>query len=262
MPHVVTLEDFRPIPRYDTLPWTDARIEEASAREGPWAEVESFALSPIDADPTAPAARDFTTDLATVVDGWYRIVWLDAIENTSTSEEIRALGTGSIPPTVSELRNRSALIRTQYPADPFSAQVEQDLEFARDLSVRLVESLTCRTMDETLPEKDVPLATQAIVMKTEQMLMATSAESSSSRLSGRGLKSISAGPWSETYFGPEEASKAKMLDPDPRLNEILWALTTPECQANWMGIWTGVYAPAAAITEVAWGIRGYLYERY
>ena len=56
MAHVVTLEDFRPIPRYDTLAWTDARIEEASAREGPWAPVESFVLSPVDADPTAPMA--------------------------------------------------------------------------------------------------------------------------------------------------------------------------------------------------------------
>ena len=138
------------------------------------------------------------------------------------------------------------------------------MKFARDIAVRLVESLTCRTMDDSLPEQDIPLAIEAIVMKTEQMLMATSAESSSSRLSGRGLKSISAGPWSETYFGPEEASKAKMLDADPRLHEILWALATPECREGWNAVWTGVYAPAAAITEVAWGAswRSDLFDRY
>ncbi len=78
MPYVVTLEDFRPSPRYDSLPWTQARIEEGTASVGPWVSLETIALSPVDADPSAPAYRNFTTQLGTAPDLWYRVVFLDA----------------------------------------------------------------------------------------------------------------------------------------------------------------------------------------
>jgi hypothetical protein len=79
---VVTLEDYRPSPRYDGEPWTDARIEEGPAYIGPWTTLETIALSPVDADPTNPAYRNFTTDLGTADELWYRIVFLDADAST------------------------------------------------------------------------------------------------------------------------------------------------------------------------------------
>lgn len=75
---VVSLESFRPAPRYDALPWTLARIQEAAAAAGPWTLLETVALSPLDADPANPAYRDFTTALGTAEEQWYRIVFLDA----------------------------------------------------------------------------------------------------------------------------------------------------------------------------------------
>ena len=33
---VITFEEYRPVPRYDGLPWTELRIEEASVKTGPW----------------------------------------------------------------------------------------------------------------------------------------------------------------------------------------------------------------------------------
>lgn len=78
MPVVVTLEDFRPAPRYDSLPWTNAQIQEAAASDGPWVTLETVALSPLDADPANPAYRNFTTDLGTAEEQWYRIVFTDA----------------------------------------------------------------------------------------------------------------------------------------------------------------------------------------
>jgi hypothetical protein len=75
---VVSLEDFRPSPRYDSLPWTQARIEEGTASVGPWVVLETQNLSPVDADPVNPAYRNFTTQLGTDVELWYRIVFLDA----------------------------------------------------------------------------------------------------------------------------------------------------------------------------------------
>ncbi len=79
---VVTLEDFRPAPRYDGEPWTDARIEEAPASTGPWVTLETQVLTPVDADPENPAYRNFTTDLGTAENQWYRVVFLDADAST------------------------------------------------------------------------------------------------------------------------------------------------------------------------------------
>lgn len=79
---VVTLEDYKPSPRYDGEPWTDARIEEALVAAGPWTTLETQALTPVDADPENPAYRNFTTDLGTAEDLWYRIVFLDADAST------------------------------------------------------------------------------------------------------------------------------------------------------------------------------------
>jgi len=82
MPIVVSLEDFRPSPRYDGDPWTEARIEEAPASTGPWVTLETITLAPVDADPANPAYRNFTTDLGTAAEQWYRIVFLDASADT------------------------------------------------------------------------------------------------------------------------------------------------------------------------------------
>lgn len=75
---VVSLEDFRPSPRYDSLPWTDVQIQEAPASTGPWTTLETQALSPVDSDPANPAYRNFTTALGTAAEQWYRVVFLDA----------------------------------------------------------------------------------------------------------------------------------------------------------------------------------------
>jgi hypothetical protein len=82
MPVVVSLEDYRPSPRYDSTPWTDVWIQEGTASVGPWVTLETQALSPVDADPANPAYRDFTTALGTAAEQWYRIVFLDAGANT------------------------------------------------------------------------------------------------------------------------------------------------------------------------------------
>jgi hypothetical protein len=77
MPIVVSIEDVRPSPRYDSDPWTQVRFEEGTASVGPWTVLETISFTP-DADPANPAYRNFTTDLATAADLWYRLVFLDA----------------------------------------------------------------------------------------------------------------------------------------------------------------------------------------
>ena len=85
MAYVVSLTGFEPGARYDSVAWTQARIEEATSANGPWTALVTQALSPVDSDPTNPQTRNLTTSLATLATGWYRIVWLDAISNQQES---------------------------------------------------------------------------------------------------------------------------------------------------------------------------------
>jgi hypothetical protein len=79
---VVTLEDFRPSPRYDGEPWTDAQIYEGLTADGVFTLLETIPILPVDADPENPAYRNFTTDLGTADELWYQIVFVDADMST------------------------------------------------------------------------------------------------------------------------------------------------------------------------------------
>lgn len=75
---VVTFEDFRPPARFDSLPWTEVRIEESATEDGSYTQIDSQILSPVDADPENPESRSFTTEEGTAADYWYRIIFADA----------------------------------------------------------------------------------------------------------------------------------------------------------------------------------------
>lgn len=78
MGYVVTFEDYVPVPRYDGLPWIQAKIEESASPDTGWTQIELLALSPLDPDPTNPLPRTFTTENASLEQGWYKITFLDA----------------------------------------------------------------------------------------------------------------------------------------------------------------------------------------
>lgn len=87
MTYIITLEDFTPPPRYDDEPFTQARIEEAALESGPWTEIDVLPISPVDVDPSTPGSRDFTTENATLVGGWYRIIFLDGDGDATVPSE-------------------------------------------------------------------------------------------------------------------------------------------------------------------------------
>lgn len=84
MSQVVSFEDYTPAPRFDAQPWTEVRIEESSTTATPssttvWTLIDTIALSPVDADPAAPATRSVTTENANDESGrWYRLIFADA----------------------------------------------------------------------------------------------------------------------------------------------------------------------------------------
>lgn len=78
MSYTHSLLGFTPPARYDADPWVSVRVEESASAAGPFAAVETLALDPVDADPSAPASRNVTTDQATLESGYFRLVFIDA----------------------------------------------------------------------------------------------------------------------------------------------------------------------------------------
>ena len=83
MTQVVSFVDYTPAARFDGDAWTEVDIEEADTDDGDsvtglWTVLETIALFPIDADPTQPLTRSFTTTLANDGELWYRLVFRDA----------------------------------------------------------------------------------------------------------------------------------------------------------------------------------------
>lgn len=106
MSYVVTFEDFTPPKREDGLNWRQVRIEESAVEVGPWTVLETQALSPLDVDSANPLTRSFTTELATLEEGWYRVTYIDlSLDESQPSEPIHNSPTAylSYLPTVSQV---------------------------------------------------------------------------------------------------------------------------------------------------------------
>lgn len=87
---VVSFTDYVPSPRFDNIPWTTVRIYESPAESGAaWTQIDSIALFPVDTDPAHPAARSFTTDNATLLEGWYRVDFVDASGDVLPTEPVK-----------------------------------------------------------------------------------------------------------------------------------------------------------------------------
>jgi len=77
MSQVVSFARYRPAPRFDEVPWTQARIEEGPSSSGPWAVIDTIALDPVDGDPSKPQIRNLTTSNGSDGVWWYRVLFVD-----------------------------------------------------------------------------------------------------------------------------------------------------------------------------------------
>lgn len=144
MAQVVTLEGFTPPARYDSIPWTQARIEEGDAIDGTFVALETIAITPVDVDPSAPASRSFTTELASETpDLWYRIVFLDATGDDTLPTTPIQNGAQSPYLTVEELARKLNLnantYRDQLQRVIDAASYEVDQEIGRSTALNSFE---------------------------------------------------------------------------------------------------------------------------
>lgn len=146
-----------------------------------------------------------------------------------------------LAPTAAELRERSSYLDDAFPDD---SPGEEALQRRIDVAAPLVGSLTGRviagTEGEEVPTGLLPVALEAITLKTVQLQGALgSAEDVEDALDRSHLRSIAAGSWSESYWGPGEAAQGKQLDTDPILASLLWALATEDKKREWEELWSG-----------------------
>lgn len=158
----------------------------------------------------------------------------------------------AMPPTVEDVRLRSPFLAQRFPADDDAATARLEVVVADTIAV--VEALTCRTLDASLPERLWTIAVRAVALKAQRIAAEGDPDAVASSQENDGLRSISAGPWSESYFGPGEAAAAKVLDRDAATHEALWALATEECRDDWRRAWgqTVPHRPAAVTAQPGW----------
>jgi hypothetical protein len=83
MSFVLTFSKYKPSPRQDGLLWTQVVIQQAAVADpatgepGSWTTIDTKAIAGYP-DPTDPPTLSFTTEQATLVPGWYRVIFQDA----------------------------------------------------------------------------------------------------------------------------------------------------------------------------------------
>lgn len=133
MAEVVTFVGYRPPARYDNLPWTNVRIEEAATEDGSYTVLETKPLAPVDADPAHPAARSFTTELGTAIDYWYRLTFVDGTGDTSQPTTPVQNTAGGTPPLVAAYASTDELFRLlkiRNPTDDQTTAAQRALDSA------------------------------------------------------------------------------------------------------------------------------------
>lgn len=106
---VISFTDVTPQARYDNVAWTEVLIYEAAASTGTWALIDTISLAGLpgglDTDPSEPQARNITTTLATLTQGWYQLAFSDGVNTSPPSDPIQNAPSvaDEIRPTVNDL---------------------------------------------------------------------------------------------------------------------------------------------------------------
>lgn len=264
---VVSLIGFLPPERFDTIPWNRAKIDEAAGPDGPWVTLETQALAPLDVDPRVPALRNFTTTLAALTGGWYRITFLDAGGGQSLPTiPTRNSADETLPPSPEAVRNASPLLRSKYPLPPTDSYAMADLRnlvagavaYAQRMTFRLIDpALGCAAPEdyvcEDVPDALAPVAFEVVARLSERVKVTTDPVLAEQIATGRRLRGFSAGPYSESYFAPGEFARRGVvgrpaMDPDDVIDQLLWALATEDARDYFVFRASGVAPPTGVAT--------------
>jgi hypothetical protein len=129
MSEIVSFQNYLPAARYDSVPWTQALIEEADTSTGTWATIDTITFDVPDPDPADPQERSFTTPNGTAPDLWYRVTFLDDFDGTSMpTTAFQNTGVASQPYATTDDLFRVLKVRT--PTDDQTVAAQGDLDTA------------------------------------------------------------------------------------------------------------------------------------
>lgn len=169
---VISLSSYRPSARYDDEPWTEARIEQSATENGTFTALETITLSPVDADPTDPAYRNFTVEYDLEDGEWFRVVFVD----DDADEEITAavsVTQAQWRPTVDEvatlLRARTKPVDGQELIGTFTANTRPTAAQVEALIDGMSDDITSAFVNE-IPEGSYADVRRAITLRTAQFI--------------------------------------------------------------------------------------------
>lgn len=250
MPYIRTFEGYAPPARHDDLPFTSVLIREAATADGVYTTLETITLSPVDADPAAPASRDFTTALATLENGWYVIRWRDAALAVYDSDPVHySDNTATLPPTAATIKEWSQV-------DFDDIGFESDVKFERvveganlwlpQVVGRNWSELDPDTTDET--EKWINWAMcQAVMMQVEYKCFVAQQDIAEGWSDFNLIQSFTSSDYSENRRSPN--SRTRGIHPWTDLADLLLDLMTPELAASYTGD-----GPGYAVVEPSWDV--------
>ncbi len=125
---VVSFTDYEPPARFDSIPWTQARIDQADASTGPWVTIDTITFAVPDPDPATPQERSFTTPFGTAPDLWYQVTFVDDAANVSTATDpVQNSIAGGAYATTSDLFR---ILKVRTPTDAQEDAAQGDLDTA------------------------------------------------------------------------------------------------------------------------------------
>jgi hypothetical protein len=103
---LISLTDYRPMPRYDGVSWEAARIEGTDDPEGTWATITTVTFDEPDTDPAKPVERNFTIALDDPDIAWLRVVFIDGDGEQDLTNPVSVTGLTSDLATVRDIALR------------------------------------------------------------------------------------------------------------------------------------------------------------
>lgn len=106
MGYVRNFTGAQPGERDDGRPYVEVRFDEApdvDGAPGAWTAIDTQDLDPVDTNPAAPAARDLTTEEATLETGWYRLVFIDADGDEDRTDPVAYPPIDTVRPSISDI---------------------------------------------------------------------------------------------------------------------------------------------------------------
>lgn len=153
-------------------------------------------------------------------------------------------------PTTAEIRAWSQVPFAEKGYPPPSEPDPDPLDVLRKRAVEYVENTTGRDFEDP-PEDLVETLNEAVQRRTEQLVYAGSEEAAETAGDFDLIDSFGAGSYNERRRGVGDVEKAKVVNPWPLLNDLLWRAMTEDKKDEWREKW-GQVVPASAVTEVDW----------